>query len=92
MIVDSLELPSIKTKQVVGALKALGLGSALLVDKADNLNLSRSTRNLPVAKYLATEGLNVYDVLNYEVLVLSLATAKEIEARLSGGKAEGSVP
>ena len=89
VIVDSLELSEAKTKQVVGALKALGLGSALLVDKADNIGLSRSTRNLQDSKYLASEGLNVYDVLNYETLVLTTATVKEIEARLGEGKPQG---
>lgn len=89
VIVDSLDLQAIKTKQVVGALKALGLGSALLVDKADNVNLSKSTRNLTGSKYLATEGLNVYDVLNYEALVITAETAKAIEARLGEGKAQG---
>ena len=89
VIIDSLELATPKTKQVVQALKALGIGSALLVDKADNVGLSRSTRNLQDSKYLAAEGLNVYDVLNYEVLVLSASTVKEIEARLGEGKAAG---
>ena len=89
VIVDSLELSEAKTKQVVAALKALGLGSALLVDKADNVGLSRSTRNLQDSKYLASEGLNVYDVLNYETLVLTTATVKEIEARLGEGKPLG---
>jgi large subunit ribosomal protein L4 len=85
VIVDSFELQAIKTKQVVEALKALGVGSALLVDKADNVNLSKSTRNLQGAKYLAAEGLNVYDVLNYETLILSAQTAKDIAARLGEG-------
>jgi large subunit ribosomal protein L4 len=70
------------TKGVLGVLKALGTKSALIVDGKDNLALSRGTRNLEEAKCLAPEGLNVYDVLNYDTLVITSASAKLVEAAL----------
>ena len=48
-------------------LKKLGAKKPLIVD-AKNETLAKSTRNLVRTKYLATEGLNVYDVLDYETL------------------------
>lgn len=88
VVLDSLDLPETKTRRMATALRALGLRSALLVDRADNLHLARSVRNLPQAKYLAKEGLNVYDVLNYEALVMTTAVARELEARLGEGGAD----
>src|SRR5262245_21591533 len=52
------------TKQVAAALATLGAGSALVVD-GDNQLLARGAKNLPRTKWLAPEGLNVYDVLKY---------------------------
>jgi len=54
-----------------------------VVDRSDNHNLERSTRNLAKAQFLSTEGLNVYDVLRFDHLILSQEGAKEIERRLS---------
>jgi large subunit ribosomal protein L4 len=82
LVLDAFVLDVAKTKRVAGVLKTLGAGSALVVDGKDNQNLARSLRNLPKAKYLAPEGVNVYDVLNHETLILTQATARALEARL----------
>ena len=50
---------------------------------ADSANASKAMRNLEAAKFLPVEGLNTYDILNYPSLVLTVKTAKTIEARLS---------
>ena len=55
---------------------------ALVVDGKDNKNLALSVRNLEKSKFIAPEGVNVYDVLNHDTLVLSLATVKALENRL----------
>ena len=81
IVVDGFALTGIKTAKVNGVLKALGLKSALFVD-AKNDNLDKSTRNLPAAKYLRPEGLNVYDVMNHETLVLSKSTVDYLTDRL----------
>ena len=70
-----------KTKQAVSALKGFGLERALLVD-SKNENLKRSAHNLADHKYLAAEGLNVYDLLHFGNLVISEEAAKAIDARL----------
>jgi large subunit ribosomal protein L4 len=59
----------------------LGAVKALLVD-TKNETLKKSTRNLPTAKYIATEGLNVYDVLDHETLIMSRSTLDAVTERL----------
>lgn len=81
VIVESFTLDVPKTKLVDRAIDALGGGSALLVDTR-NETLKKSTRNLQRAKYLAVEGLNVYDVLDHERLILSRATLDAVTERL----------
>ena len=78
-----------KTRSVTTALKALGCGSqkgkpskVLIVDAAENQNLVRGTRNLAASKWLAPEGLNVYDVLKYETLVLTRASLDKVHEAL----------
>ncbi len=83
VVVDSFTLDAPKTKLVDKALTTLGAKSALLVDGA-NETLKKSTRNLQHAKYLAPEGLNVYDVLDHETLILSRATLDAVTQRLKG--------
>jgi len=70
------------TKQVQAALTKLGIGEALIVDGRDNEWLARGAKNLEGAKWIAPEGLNVYDVLNYETLVITRDSAKKVEDAL----------
>jgi large subunit ribosomal protein L4 len=70
------------TKQVQAALTKLGIGEALIVDGRDNEWLARGAKNLDGAKWIAPEGLNVYDVLNYETLVITRDSAKKVEDAL----------
>jgi len=81
-VVEAFDLKSVQTKAVSGALAGLGLGKALIVDVGNDA-LSRSARNLPNAKYLPPEGLNVYDVLKYDSLVITKAAAEAVTERLS---------
>ncbi len=81
VILDEFALGEAKTKAVAKALKALGASSALIVD-GENEKLSRSTRNLQAAKYLQPAGLNVYDVLDHETLILTKPTVEAITKRL----------
>ena len=82
LVVEQFLLDAIKTRRVAAVFKTLGLGSVLVVDGKENINLQKSLRNLPRVKFLAPEGVNVYDVLNHETLLVTLATAKALEARL----------
>ena len=81
VIVDKLSFEAPKTKTLASILKALGVESAVVVDTKSNANLSRSARNLPDSKYLAPEGLNVYDILNHPGLVIVAGAIGEIEQR-----------
>jgi len=71
-----------KTKDAAGVLARFNAEKALVVDVGTNANLLLSVRNLPGAKFLPVEGLNVYDVLRYDHLFLSEEVAKELGARL----------
>jgi large subunit ribosomal protein L4 len=82
LVLEDLNLDEIKTKKVAQILKGLGVERGLIVDDKSNTKLIKSLRNLPHSKYLAPEGLNVYDVLHHETLVLTAPAAKKIEERL----------
>jgi large subunit ribosomal protein L4 len=82
LVLDRFDLAEIKTQTFVNAIKALNLKSALIVTEAKNEKLERSSRNVPTVKVLRSEGLNVYDVLKYDTLVLLQPAIKTIEGRL----------
>jgi large subunit ribosomal protein L4 len=82
MVVDRFDIEPIKTKTFVTAIQALNLKSALIVTEAKHETLERSSRNVPGVKVLRSEGLNVYDVLKYDTLVLLQPAIKTIEERL----------
>ncbi|NJM90961.1 MAG: 50S ribosomal protein L4 [Myxococcales bacterium] len=74
-----------KTKSVANALAALGTAQphskVLLVDSKDNQLLARGARNLASSKWLAPEGLNVYDILRHETVILTRAAARPSRPR-----------
>ena len=79
-IVDKLELKEIKTKSMVKALDSLKLqGKTLLVLPEKNLNVQASTNNIKDAKVILANTINVYDLLRYTNLVLTLDTVKKLE-------------
>ena len=91
VVVDRFELPEVKTKGVVSALASLKTQkSTLVVDASSNENLRLSIRNCKDHQFLPPEGVNVYDLLRFDTLVLSKDAAKALEQRLlanaSGGE------
>jgi large subunit ribosomal protein L4 len=82
VVIDDLSLPQIKTKQVAGLLTRFDLHKALIVD-VPNENLKLSTKNLPFAQYTSVHGLNVYDILKHDTLVLSQAAATALNERMA---------
>lgn len=93
IVVDSMELASIKTKNMVQALDALQANKkALVVDQKTNENLRLSVRNLQQALFLPPEGVNVYDLLRHDHLVVSRDAVKALEARCLVTKANGETP
>jgi len=83
LIVDKWEPGTPATKGAAAVLAKFGTPKALVVDGAGNVNLAKSVRNLAGADFLAVEGLNVYDILRHDTLILTAATAKKLEASLS---------
>jgi len=69
-VIRDLEFGEIKTKRFVQFLETFGLNNALIVLDKENLNVERSARNVTGIKVLRVEGLNVYDILSHENLVL----------------------
>lgn len=82
VVVDSMELEQIKTKDFIGIMGALETDNALIITADRNENLERSSRNVPNVKVMRTEGLNVYDILKHRKLVLLQASIAGIEGRL----------
>lgn len=83
IVVEKLELEQPKTKLMRRLLEGLQVKSALLVIAQPDEAIERAARNLPAVRVLRVEGLNVYDLLRYEHLVLTEASLKVIEARLA---------
>lgn len=82
LVLDKLELKAIKTAamgEIVS--KGLGLSKVLIIDGA-NRTVELSARNLPGVKVLRTEGLNVYDIIKHDWLVMTKGAVATIESRL----------
>lgn len=82
LVVKSLDLSEIKTKALAGKLKQLGAENALIVLPEKDAVIERSARNLPSVKTLRVEGLNVYDILKHDKLVLLEGAIAKLEERL----------
>ncbi|MEJ2659857.1 MAG: 50S ribosomal protein L4 [Desulfobacteraceae bacterium] len=82
MVLDRFELSQIKTKDFVAAVQTMEAPKALIVTVEKNANLEMSSRNVPGVKVIRCEGLNVYDILKYDKLILLEEAVKGIEGRL----------
>jgi len=83
VVLDSAKSDSVKTKELARRLGKLGLENALVIDGEFDRNFELSARNLAGIGLLPTAGLNVYDILHKDKLVLTKAAIKAIEERLS---------
>ena len=82
LVVRDLGLEEIKTKDLAEKLKAMGVVNGLIVIPAKDEIIEKSARNLPKVKVLRVEGLNVYDMLKYDKLVLLEGVVEKLEERL----------
>jgi large subunit ribosomal protein L4 len=88
VVLDSFAVSSAKqlTKSVATALAAIGAAQpdhkVLIVDAKTNEGLVRGARNLKSSQWVAPEGLNVYDILRHQTLVLTQAAVASITAAL----------
>ncbi|MDP3284028.1 MAG: 50S ribosomal protein L4 [Desulfobacterales bacterium] len=83
LVLDKFELEKARTKGFTSVLDKLKVKKALIVTENVNENLELSSRNVPGIKVMRYEGLNVYDILKYEKLILLETSIKGIEGRLT---------
>jgi large subunit ribosomal protein L4 len=79
IVVDALELEEIKTKTMAGILANLNVEKALVVLPENNLNVQASTRNIPNVKTALVNTINTYDILKYDMFVVTKAAVEKIE-------------
>ena len=83
VIVDNAELASAKTGELAKTVKNLGWKRALVVDGVEvNANFALAARNIDGVNVLPSQGVNVYDILKSDTLVLTKAGVVALEARL----------
>lgn len=100
IVVDEFSFGSPKTKDFLAAVEALGLiqnkkrAKTLVVDSLDNQNLILSSRNVEKTKVTNSFGLNIYDIIYHERLLISKAAVEELIELLDpareGIKSKGS--
>ncbi|HOJ71898.1 MAG TPA: 50S ribosomal protein L4 [Syntrophorhabdaceae bacterium] len=82
-VLDKLELNEISTKSFNGILKDMNLTKPLFVIANKDEIIEKSARNIPYIKILRVEGLNVYDIIRHEQLILTLDSLRKIEEVLA---------
>ena len=83
ILLDGFPLEGFKTRQVLEVLRRLQVDDALIVTGEKNPFLERSSRNIPKVEVLPYEGLNVYDILNHEHLILLSPVIEKIQGVLT---------
>jgi large subunit ribosomal protein L4 len=83
ILLNDFPLEGFKTRQVLEVLRRFQVEDALIVTDEKKSFLERSTRNLPGIEVLRYEGLNIYDILNHEHLILLRPTVEKIEGALA---------
>lgn len=84
IVLDEIAFAQPKTKDFIAALGTLGLADSkkraktLIVDSLDNENLVLSSKNVQKTKVTNSYGLNVYDIIYHEKVVLTKAAAQEL--------------
>ena len=82
IVIEKAALDAAKTKALVEHFSGLGLTNALVIDGAElNSGFATAARNIPNIDVLPIQGINVYDILRREKLVLTKAALDALEAR-----------
>ncbi len=82
IVLESAQLKDAKTKALAAQFSGLGLANALIIDGAQVDNgFANAARNLPNIDVLPVQGINVYDILRRQKLVLTKAALDALEAR-----------
>ncbi|MGC7880153.1 50S ribosomal protein L4, partial [Desulforudis sp. 1190] len=84
IVLDTLTLAEPKTREMIGVIDNLKVnGGALFVTAERDLNVEKSTRNIPGFKSLEARQLNVYDLLDHDNLVLTRDAVARVEEVLA---------
>src|SRR3982750_2713945 len=96
IIIDAFEFATPRTKDFLAAVGTLGLiendrrAKTLVIDSLDNANLILSSRNVEKTKVTNSFGLNIYDIIYHEKLLISKAAVEELNALLDPKKELGA--
>jgi len=82
LVINDFPMEKISTRKFQDIIDLFDLKKALFVLDADNENLQKSSRNVKNIKMIKSEGINVYDIINHEHLVLLEPSIKKIEGAL----------
>src|SRR6267154_6033550 len=83
IVIESAQLEAAETKALIGHFSGLGLTNALIIDGAELHNgFATAARNIPNIDVLPIQGINVYDILRRQKLVLTKAALDALEARV----------
>jgi large subunit ribosomal protein L4 len=81
-VFENAALAAPKTKDLSERLGKLGIPNVLVIDGAEvDTNFALAARNLPHIDVLPIQGINVYDILRRDTLVLTKAALEALEAR-----------
>lgn len=82
IVIKDAKVKEAKTKALLAGFSKLGVTSALLIDGAEiEANLQLVAKNIPLVDVLPVQGINVYDILRRDKLVLTTAAIEVLEAR-----------
>ena len=81
-VVDEIKLETVKTKEALSILQGFKFNSAIVVDRENGV-LARSVRNLSKFKFLEPDGLNVYDLMKFDGVIISKSALENLQERLN---------
>ncbi len=85
VVVDDLNASEAKTKALAAQFASLGFSNALIIGGAEiDTSFGRAARNITGIDVLPIQGINVYDILRRDTLVLSKAAVEALEERFNG--------
>ena len=79
VVIDSFDMKNIKTAELAKTLKNIKAEDAYVVLPAVDVNVQKSARNIEDVKTCTVNSMNVYDLVKYEKVVLTVDSVKKIE-------------
>ena len=81
-VLDKLDFAKISTKDFAGFMTKFELSRSLIITGEPSLQLQLSSRNVPYVKLLKADGLNVFDILKYQNIVMTQDAVQLVEGAL----------